>query len=152
MIEAVSQSPRLGSMFPTYIYLKTKDKTITIYKSQSPQIGSMFLTSRKPESKLAQLKKMVSQSPRIGSMFLTLTKRNWRGEMPLQVAIPSNRVNVSHKHNKALIIRYQGLKVAIPSNRVNVSHKKKTKKSDGRMKKLCRNPLESGQCFSLKTW
>ena len=65
-------------------------------ESQSPQIGSRFLTGKvsfKPNRSYVAM----SQSPRIGSMFLTSDVRVlicWVGV--LNVAIPSNRVNVSY--------------------------------------------------------
>ena len=41
--------------------------------------------------------KKESQSPQIGSMFLTCNTKEGDLAMPLRVAIPSNRVNVSYK-------------------------------------------------------
>ena len=66
-----------------------------------------------------------SQSPQIGSMFPTrdaIAYYYWDGESE-EVAIPSNRVNVSYlmwlwKVKKFFVIKT----VAIPSNRVNVSY------------------------------
>ena len=104
------------------------------------------------------LKELVSQSPQIGSMFLTQLKeitRNWiliPGRNPLKsgqcflrkrtskdvhlesrnVAIPSNRVNVSYII-KEISTFPDGKKtyVAIPSNRVNVSYFYEDKIEDG---------------------
>ena len=94
---------------------------VYVCRSQSPQIGSMFLTDiTLPWGRACGLKVAIpsnrvnvsyeivnlernvnkrggwSQSPQIGSMFLT-TKNNFKmkgGEG--EVAIPSNRVNVSY--------------------------------------------------------
>ena len=115
----MSQSPQIGSMFLTSDEEKEewyRRKQVAIpsnrvnvsytqrllrltksgLRSQSPQIGSMFLTT--VERWLEQEKKnKESQSPQIGSMFLTYIKeitapwKTWK-----QVAIPSNRVNVSY--------------------------------------------------------
>ena len=72
----------------------SSNNAIKIAQSQSPQIGSMFLTEKKVVQKIAHKFE--------------------------QVAIPSNRVNVSY----FLLYKKKGGQkwVAIPSNRVNVSY------------------------------
>ena len=52
-----------------------------------------------------------------------------RKEEAMLVAIPSNRVNVSHTARTEQQARRQRSTVAIPSNRVNVSHKIKKNKT-----------------------
>ena len=139
-------------------------------KSQSPQIGSMFPTPK--EFLDCPFKRFKSQSPQIGSMFPTpkgrwVTSYNSKGRNPLKsgqcflqfgyighpdmvvewVAIPSNRVNVSYAGNKTTVGEIK--KVAIPSNRVNVSYIKELIEKVQRDWR-CRNPLKSGQCFLLE--
>ena len=106
----------------------------------------------------------MSQSPQIGSMFLTRKKESKIMSSVVNVAIPSNRVNVSYPrpfHSNAdsdcsfscrnplksgqCFLPFMGdfrrwlasvLSVAIPSNRVNVSYLKKKKKLINLLKKL----------------
>ena len=91
--------------------------------SQSPQIGSMFLTRKR--IKFLQSCSFGSQSPQIGSMFLTFLENIAKMKtFETEVAIPSNRVNVSY---------FPNLKTATGSTWL----------------KWGRNPLKSGQCFLL---
>ena len=66
-------------------------------QSQSPQIGSMFLTSQDAWARQKALE-IVGRNPlKSGQCFLRNWKiGNWKiGKM--EVAIPSNRVNVSYQ-------------------------------------------------------
>ena len=66
----MSQSPQIGSMFPTRLCLPWS--TIDIMdKSQSPQIGSMFPTADYEDKEFLEKLGIGSQSPQIGSMFPT---------------------------------------------------------------------------------
>ena len=67
--------------------------------------------------------------------------------MKEEVAIPSNRVNVSYiaRHGNTQS-NSASLLVAIPSNRVNVSYVSAIE-IIRTLKNLSRNPLKSGQCF-----
>ena len=69
-----------------------------IFRSQSPQIGSMFPTALTCTPALFDNFYNKSQSPQIGSMFPTFIEPKLRGLQlcSLFVAIPSNRVNVSY--------------------------------------------------------
>ena len=79
----------------SYWYEHTDNVWDALAKSQSPQIGSMFPTHVTvrgvPECG------PWSQSPQIGSMFPTDIKQRWKKKEEERVAIPSNRVNVSYK-------------------------------------------------------
>ena len=87
--------------------------------SQSPQIGSMFLTNKIKKYKTL----LLSRNPlKSGQCFLQLLYRIKEGDCNGEnVAIPSNRVNVSYRDAKLW-----------------------------RTHLLCRNPLKSGQCFLPK--
>jgi len=116
----------------------------------------------------------VCRNPLESGQCFSLRKRE-KGSFSKVVAIPSNRVNVSHllsslqfpytsfclcrnplesgqcfSLKKSRIKPRNALKlfVAIPSNRVNVSHYLYAN-GKGIKGYFCRNPLESGQCFSL---
>ena len=65
------------------------------------------------------------------------------------VAIPSNRVNVSYLCLPWSNINLINNDVAIPSNRVNVSYHSLFIKAI-QIWWLSRNPLKSGQCFLLR--
>ncbi len=113
-------------------------------RSQSPQIGSMFLTYEK-ETKNTIRYTEASQSPRIGSMFLTrqLTWVRLSAE-PLQVAIPSNRVNVSYEE-----VMQSWLLSVLGSQSPQIGSMFLTWKiyCFGCLYLGSRNPLKSGQCF-----
>ena len=113
-----------------------------------------------------------------GQCFLlgVVAERNNPRSVRIDVAIPSNRVNVSYMLSGkkmawwTLICRnplesgqcflhtitsiyeekMKFLAVAIPSNRVNVSYSDCIFLHSGQIFFTSRNPLESGQCFLLK--
>ena len=146
-----SQSPQIGSMFPTYLKeKKEKEKLLAgrnplksgqcfllvaseeqleelkVVRSQSPQIGSMFPTVMWILLELEFVWRLMSQSPQIGSMFPT-------GE----------RLNLA-------FLLYSLPCVAIPSNRVNVSYIVSEFLKFKKTESISRNPLKSGQCFLPK--
>ena len=129
-------------MFPTLLHTKNEKEVI---RSQSPQIGSMFLTRK--EEKMIKTGKL-SQSPQIGSMFLTWSTSwgaSWfkeRRRNPLK----SGQCFL-HSNWDKWVNRIQS-NVAIPSNRVNVSYLP-CRVIKQRWEKISRNPLKSGQCFLL---
>ena len=144
-----SQSPQIGSMFPTKIRRRIEDVLRKSSRRNPLKSGQCFLQALDtlkqfydisvaiPSNRvnvsymdiiylscLKCYKMSRSQSPQIGSMFPTnfrwLNKAGW---VYYAVAIPSNRVNVSYMiyfDLKSDIIIIKY--VAIPSNRVNVSY------------------------------
>ena len=92
------------------------------FKSQSPQIGSMFPTnSYRFLVSESQIEGVAIPSNRVNVSYAVLFLK--RGEdQGREVAIPSNRVNVSYKERKAKLNNLSHAQVAIPSNRVNVSY------------------------------
>ena len=91
----------------------------------------------------------VSRNPlKSGQCFSQLQTFLKMAAIPKRVAIPSNRVNVSHVEEDEDKVEDEDEEVAIPSNRVNVSHIRMVY-YNSMTKGLSRNPLESGQCFSL---
>ena len=115
----LSQSPQIGSMFLTlydYLYEKGFTPSFVAIPSNRVNVSYHFWELRREVEINA-----VSQSPQIGSMFLTYNQNFIElVEEVREVAIPSNRVNVSYIENKGKKIKAL---------------------------KVCRNPLKSGQCF-----
>ena len=104
--------------------------------------GQCFLRAKK---KILSLSSPSRNPLKSGQCFLR-GQNEWKrnNKTKNQVAIPSNRVNVSYEVQKMETL--VKVKVAIPSNRVNVSYLTGTRK---RQRSFCRNPLKSGQCFLL---
>ena len=95
----MSQSPQIGSMFPTRFYNMGKGINKT-NKGRNPlKSGQCFLLNEKGREKIGGIIKK-SQSPQIGSMFPTFLQEKGRQSFAFHVAIPSNRVNVSYTEQK----------------------------------------------------
>ncbi len=168
-----SQSPQVGSMFPT-VEKNWEDMTIVIKGRNPLKSGQCFLPLKNNEWERKATSKL-SQSPQVGSMFPTKTSTSYRRwalrftcRNPLKsgqcflprcsmkitieeekVAIPSSRVNVSYSETLNFTIGTFQPSVAIPSSRVNVSYLQAVTARMLARPFRGRNPLKSGQCFLL---
>ena len=167
-----SQSPQIGSMFLTKQGIN--DFQFIIILSQSPQIGSMFLTwnlnlhlqwnltllSRNPlKSGQCFLPRTGEESDvsvtfgsrrnplKSGQCFLHHSERDGQERnRKKEVAIPSNRVNVSYKSYDAVWLkRKKSSESQSPQIGSMFLTRKKIKELLGSLGS--RNPLKSGQCF-----
>ena len=87
-----SQSPQIGSMFPTEYRYWLQKRKVAIPSNRVNVSYVVCLT----KSRLKLWKR--SQSPQIGSMFPTSRFEKAGIDKIARVAIPSNRVNVSYSH------------------------------------------------------
>ena len=93
VVKGLSQSPQIGSMFPTFLAFSICSLTITCLVAIPSNRVNVSYSERKERRNYWK----TSQSPQIGSMFPTCLLLNSKKYFAKDwVAIPSNRVNVSY--------------------------------------------------------
>ena len=140
-VEALSQSPQIGSMFLTNQIIVLTTRNLHGVAIPSNRVNVSYVIAHQKKSRNGKL----SQSPQIGSMFLTWQIETLKRLLKTkEVAIPSNRVNVSYaKANPALAMGTVSQSPQIGSMFLTGDINEK----GGPGSRKSRNPLKSGQCF-----
>jgi len=108
----------------------------------------MFLTGAvERRYNIDALPEVAIPSNRVNVSYERPTRKEVKRMRCSLVAIPSNRVNVSYIMGKGGDKAMIYWYVAIPSNRVNVSYITMDTPETEILKACGRNPLKSGQCF-----
>ena len=142
-VRNLSQSPQIGSMFPTKMC--TDRWKVRPIKSRNPlKSGQCFLQSGKKKKRIISFG--AGRNPlKSGQCFLPLMAKVKDQNIPGDVAIPSNRVNVSYIKGDENANSVRNL-----SQSPQIGSMFPTKMCTDRWKVRpikSRNPLKSGQCF-----